>query len=90
MSYSNWHVRAIVRLDAANADLLLMELLEEPEYERDVAEEFVRFVTPQKTEEGFRKKVDYSRIWEARAEQLGPRCDEERRSRYAVALRDRG
>lgn len=89
MSYANWHVRAIVRLDAANADLLLMEILEEPEYERDVAEEFVRVATPQKTEKGFRKKVDYSRIWEARAEQLGPRCDEERRSRYAVALRER-
>lgn len=89
MSYANWHVLAIVRLDAASADLLLIELLQEPEYERDVAEEFVRFVTPKKNEKGFGKKVDYSRIWEARAEQLGPRCDEGRRTRYAVALRDR-
>ena len=89
MSHANSYVQAIVRLDAASADLLLMDLLEEPEYERDVAEEFVRFVTPKKNEKGFGKKVDYSRIWEARAEQLGPRCDEGRPNRYAVALRDR-
>lgn len=88
MSYANWHVRAVVKLDPANSDAVLIDLLNEHEYERDVATELARLVAPPKAEEGFIRKVDYGGIWEARA---GRRKEphQERRRRYASAIRDR-
>ena len=89
MSHANWHVRAVVQLDFANTDSILLDLLKEPEYELAVAEELVRLASPPKTEERFSNKVDYGKIWEARAGQLRSGFNEERRKRYANAIRAR-
>jgi len=37
MSYSNWHVQALVRLDPTQSELILCDLLQESEYELDAA-----------------------------------------------------
>jgi hypothetical protein len=88
MSHSAWHIRAAVKLDPANPDALLLDLLNEPEYERDVATELSRLVAPPAAEDRLFRKVDYGRIWEARAGvQGGP--NKERRKRYTAALRRR-
>lgn len=88
MSYANWHVRSLVKLDPINSQAVLLELLNEPEYERDVAAEFVRQVQPPPTPNAPFQKVRYERIWEARA---GHREEpnKERRACYAATLRSR-
>jgi len=88
MSYSPWHIRAAIRLDPANSDDLLLDLLNEPEYERDVATELSRLLILPAAKDGLFREVDYGRIWEARAGvQGGP--NEGQRKRYAAALRGR-
>jgi hypothetical protein len=88
MSWSVWHIRAAVKLDPVSSDPLLLDLLNEPEYERDVATELSRLVAPPAAKDGLFRRVDYGRIWEARAGvQEGPH--KERRKRYAAALRSR-
>lgn len=86
MSYSNWHVQSVVRLDPVNSEAFLVELLNEPEYEQDVAKEFVKQVLPPPPAARAFQKVDYERIWEARAGRRAEPC-KERQMRYAVALR---
>jgi hypothetical protein len=89
MSCANWHVRAVVQLDSANADSILLNLLKEPEYELAVSEELVRLACPPNTEERFGNKVDYRKIWEARSGKLQSIFDEERRKLYANGMRTR-
>jgi hypothetical protein len=88
MSYSNWHVRSVVKLDPVNSEAVLLDLLNEPEYERDVAAEFVRRMQPPPPIHGAFQELDYRRIWEGRA---GHRAEpnKERRERYASALMSR-
>ena len=88
ISYSTWHIRAAVKLDPVKSDALLLELLNEPEYERDVAAELSRLVAPPVAKDGLFRKVDYGRIWEARAG-VQEEPHKERRKRYAAALRSR-
>jgi len=88
MSYADWHVRAVVRLDAANSEGVLIDLLGEPEYERSVAAELARQAVQQSAREGLLRKIDYGRIWEARAGRR-EEPDRARRERYAAALRNR-
>ncbi len=88
MSYSNWHVRSLVRLDPANSEVVLLELLHEPEYERDVATELARQVEPPPAPDGIFRKTDYEQIWEARAGRL-KEPNKDRRKRYSEALRNR-
>lgn len=88
MSYSNWHVRAVVKLDPVNSEAFLLELLNEPEYERDVAAEFVRQIHPPAPAQAAFQKIDYNRIWEARAGRL-KEFNEELRKHLGLALRRR-
>jgi hypothetical protein len=88
LSYATWHIRALVRLAPVQSDSVLLDLLNEPEYERSVAEELARLVAPPKVEEGFIQKVDYERIWQARSG-VREEPQAERRRRFAAAFRDR-
>jgi hypothetical protein len=88
MSYSSWHIRSLVKLDPVNSEAALLDLLNEPEYERDVAAEFSRQVTPAPAADAFIRKVDYGRIWKTR-DGIREEPNKERRGRYASALRDR-
>jgi hypothetical protein len=90
MSYSNWHTRALARLAPDHADSVLLELLKVPEYERDAAATLVqlaRIPEPQKPVNPFGRKINYSEMWEARAKLQPTRFNEERRKRYAQAIR---
>jgi len=87
-SWSVWHIRAAIKLDPVSSDALLLDLLNEPEYERDVATELSRLVVPPAAKDGLLRKVDYGRIWEARAG-VQEEPHKERRKRYAAALRSR-
>lgn len=95
MSYSNWHVRALLQLPPDTADRLLLEILKEPEYERDAAWGLVQLAVTSKVETGFGfglgfvKRTDYGKIWEARQGRLPWGFHEERRKRYAAAIRER-
>jgi HEAT repeat protein len=95
MRYGNWHVRALLQLAPDAADTLLLEILKEPEYERDAAWALVQLASTSKVEAGFGfgfgfgKRTDYGKIWEARQGQLQWSFHEERRKRYAAAIRER-
>ena len=87
-SYARWHVQAIVQLDPAGADRLLITLLSEPEYECAVAEEMARLASPKHSETPLLHTDHYRYVWEARAGCISSGLDEEHRRRYADALRD--
>lgn len=90
MSYSNWHTRALALLDADHADTVLLELLKEPEYERDAAMTLVQLArTPQSKGpiSPFGRKRAYNEIWEARTTPQITGFNEEQRKRYACAIR---
>jgi hypothetical protein len=94
MRYGNWHVRALLQLAPDAADTLLLEILKEPEYERDAAWALVQLAGTSKVEAGFGfgfglgKRTDYGKIWDARKGQLPGGFHEERRKRYAAAIRE--
>jgi len=95
MSYANWHVRAVLQLAPETADAVLLETLKEGEYERDSAWGLVQLASVSKVESafgfgfGYSRRTDYTKIWDARQGRLGRSFDEERRKRYALAIRER-
>jgi hypothetical protein len=90
MSYSGWHTRALALLDADHADAVLLELLKEPEYERDAAItllQLARTIEPQSPVNPFGREKDYNEMWKARTTSQVTGFNEERRARYASAIR---
>jgi hypothetical protein len=81
------YLKAVLRLDPGNADALLVALLEESEYERDICEYLVRQMAMPKAA-GLFQKTDYARIWSAR-ELHGNLFDKNRRAYFAAALKAR-
>jgi hypothetical protein len=82
------YVRSIVTLLGDKADTVLLELLEEPEYERDVIEEFGRQFDVSALRE-FGRRKPYQQVWEARAGRRVSPVDASRRARVAEAIRNR-
>lgn len=97
MSYAPWHVGAVTQLDPDGAGKVLLDLLHEPEYELASASALVHLAGTDKIEAvygigfgfGFGNKLDYKQMWAARAHGFSGRFMEERRKRFAVALRNR-
>jgi hypothetical protein len=90
MSYANWHVRALTSLDSGSAEAVLLDVLNESEYETEAASALVRLARTRKTGEPFSfKPKDYSVVWEARDRRRPNEFDEERRQRYAAAIKQR-
>lgn len=90
MSYANWQVRALTSLDSGSAEAVLLDVLNEPEYESEAASALVRLARTRNMEEPFSfKPKDYSVVWEARAGRRPSDFDEERRRRYAIAIKQR-
>ncbi|MCJ7547704.1 MAG: hypothetical protein MUP30_12940 [Deltaproteobacteria bacterium] len=90
MSYDHWHVRALISLDSGSAEAVLLDVLNEPEYEREAALALVRLARTRITEKPFSfKPKEYSVVWEARAGRKPNEFDEERRRRYAIAIKQR-
>jgi len=90
MSYANWHVRALTSLDSGGAEAVLLDVLNEPEYESEAASALVRLARIRNKEEPFSfKPRDYSFVWEARAGRKPKEFDEKRRQWYAIAIKQR-
>jgi hypothetical protein len=95
MSYASWHVGAVTQLDQDDAGNVLLDLLNEPEYELACASALVHLASNAGIEAvygigfGFGNKLEYKQMWEARGHVLAGWFNEERRQRFAVALRNR-
>lgn len=89
--WSHWHVRAVAWLDPRRAEDVLLAVLCEPEYESDAATALVRLARTQKPESwlGFEPPPDYRVVWDARAGRRVSGFDEDRRRRYAIAIKQR-
>ena len=85
MSYAYWHIAAIMHLDAAGAEQVLIDLLSEPEYLSNAAAAMARDFVP-KPERPFDHTFRYELIWAAREGSVQPPPDDHRRTRFAAAL----
>ena len=79
------HVGAVVLLDPAGADAVLLDLVDEPEYVSHVAVAIARDFTPAHGQSLVRK-FPYDAMWAARAGSAS-RGDEGRRARLAAVLK---
>jgi len=84
MSYANWHTAAVIHLDSAGADQVLIDLLPEPEYLSHVAAVMALDFVP-KPERSFNR---YDLMWAAREGRIPRPHEDQRRTRFATALND--
>lgn len=90
MRRSNWYVRAVVWLGPGPAEDVLLGLLAQTEYEADAASALVGLARTGTAERGFGRDVrDYPAVWKLRAGGRPTGFDEDRRRRYAGALKER-
>jgi hypothetical protein len=94
VSWAPWHVRSLLQIAPDTADEILLELLKEPQYEREAAWGLVQLAITSKFEPGLGfgfgfgySRPGFAKIWEARQGQLLWNFDEERGRRYAGAIR---
>ena len=85
MSYAGWHIAAVMHLDLAGAERVLIDLLPEPEYLSDVAAAMARDFVP-KAERSFDRTFSYDLMWDAREGRFPPSGDDRRRTQFATAL----
>ena len=85
MSYAGWHIVAVMHLDPAGAEQVLIDLLPKPEYSSDAAAAMARDFVP-KPERSFDRKFRYDLMWAARESRARPIADDQRRTRFAAAL----
>lgn len=89
MRWASWHVDAVVALGGADAEAVLLGLLDEDEYELHAAQGLLRMAIAEDHRATQSRKTDYGQILSARDGTLGQAFLEERRSRYAGKLRAR-
>jgi hypothetical protein len=85
MSYAGWHIAAVMHLDTASAEQVLIGLFPEPEYLSDAAAAMARDFM-QKPESSFDRTFRYDLMWAAREGRTPPTGDEQRRTRFVAAL----
>jgi len=85
MSYAGWHIAAVMHLDLAGAEQVLIDLLPEPEYLSDAAAAMARDFVP-KPEHSFDRTFRYDLMWTAREGRTLPPGNDQRRARFAAAL----
>ena len=85
-SYARWHIAAVIHLDPAGADQVLIDLLPEPEYLTDTAAAMVRDFVP-KREHSFDTTFRYDLMWAAREGRTPPPGNDQRRTRFVAALK---
>jgi hypothetical protein len=86
MSYAGWHIAAVMHLDPAGAEQVLIDLLPEPEYLSDAAAAMARDFVP-KPERSFDQMFRYDSMWAERDGRSPPRGDDQRRTRFVAALK---
>jgi NACHT C-terminal Alpha/Beta 2 len=85
MSYAGWHIAAVMQLESAGVDQVLIDLLPESEYLSDATAAMARdFVV--KPERSFDRTFRYDLMWAARDGRIPPPGDDQRRARLAAAL----
>ena len=92
MTWTPWYIRAAVDLASHEAVGLLLELLQEPEYEGDAAAGVLRLArlrAPERADLSPFPRRDYSKVWEAREGRQLIQFQEQRRAGYASAVRDK-
>ena len=87
MSYACWHLAAVMHLDAAGAEQVLIDLLPEPEYLTDAAAAMARDFMP-KPERSFDTTFRYDLMWAARDSRTPPSGNDQRRTQFVAALKD--
>jgi hypothetical protein len=85
MSHAGWHIAAVMHLDPAGADQVLIDLLPEPEYLSDAAAAMARDFLPRQ-ERTFYRAFRYDLMWAAREGRIPPPGDDHRRTQFAAAL----
>lgn len=85
MSYAGWHIAAVMHLDPAGAEHVLIDLLPEPEYLAVAAAAMARDFLP-KSEQTFDRAFRYDLMWAAREGRTPAPGDDRRRTRFAAAL----
>lgn len=84
-SYAPWHIAAVIHLDPAGAEQVLIDLLPEPEYRPDAAAAMAHDFVP-KLERSFDRTFRYDLMWDAREGRTSPPGDDRRRKRFVAAL----
>ena len=87
MSQARWNIAAVLQLDPAGADQVLIDLLPEPEYAADAAGAMARDFVP-KQGHGFQRRFRHDLLWAAREGEAPPLGEEPRRTRLASALKE--
>lgn len=85
MSYATWHVAAVIQLDAAGAEQVLVGLLHEPEYRTAAASAMARDYIG-KPDRPLDATFRYDLMWDARERGAAPSGEDQRRTRFAEAL----
>lgn len=85
MTYAGWHIAAVMHLDPAGAEQVLIDLLPEPEYLSDAAAGMARDFVP-KPERSFDQMFRYDLMWATREGRVPPPAGNQRRTRFATAL----
>ena len=85
MSYAGWHIAALMHLDPAGSEQVLIDLLPEREYFSEVAAAMARDFVP-KPEHYFDGKSRYDLMWAAREGRTPQLGGDQRRTRYGAAL----
>ena len=85
MSYSRWHIAAVMDLYSAGAEQVLIDLLPEPEYRSDIAAAMARDFLPKPTD-SFGRMFLYDLMWDASESRTPPPGDDQRRTRFAAVL----
>jgi hypothetical protein len=88
VSYVLLYIGAVTTADPENVDEVLLELLNDPQYERFAAETLVRRARKSEGPPTLENnRLDFGKIWAAREGKETGEFVEERRSRYADAIR---
>lgn len=85
MRYAGWNIAAVMHLDPAGVEQVLIDLLPEPEYLSDAAAAMARDFVP-KPESSFDRTFRYDLMWAVREGRVPPPGDDRRRTRFAAAL----
>ena len=86
MTHAHWHIFAVMHLDPAGAEQVLIDLLPEPEYRTEAAAAMAREYLP-KPERSFDTAFRYELMWAARVRPTLPSGKDPTRSRFAAALK---
>jgi hypothetical protein len=90
MWWTNWYVRAVSWLDPKRAEETFLDLLCEPEYEQEATTALIQLARIQSPEKQLGlNRPDYSLVWDARLGRRATQFDEDRRFRYATAIKKR-